>query len=93
MKKKLANYLLKCPICSKKMWFVGANDHRKSVHAEVSGNDFEKLIIEAIKSGKIKPRLFETANRDFISATQRITKERKYNKQGIRSIVSGGKTK
>lgn len=93
MKKEFADYLLRCPVCNKKMWFVGADAHRKSVHPQISMEKFEKLLITKIKSGEIKPKRFEKPNQNFVSATNRINTEKIYNKHGITSVVSGGKTK
>jgi hypothetical protein len=74
------------------MWFKGAAGHRKKSHTHLTERAFELLIIEAIKSGKIKPKIFEEPDELFVTATTRITFEGKHNKVGIRSIVSGGKT-
>ena len=93
MTKHLAKHQLQCPICRKKMWLVGVNAHREAVHSEVTAKEFEQLIIEGIKSGKIKPKYFESPNRNFTSATKKVNDQRKYNKLGVTSIVSGGKTK
>lgn len=83
-------FLLKCPVCSKKMWLTNATGHRKSKHPNLTERQFELLIIEAIKSGQIKARTFEEPDKNLVTATTRITN---YKYGGIRSIVSGGKVK
>lgn len=86
-----AGVLLRCPECNKKMWFHGAAAHRKDKHPNISFKDFETMIIEAIKNGSIQPRHFGAVDPHFVSSTQRLSTEKKYNKLGIRSVVSGGK--
>lgn len=93
MKKARESFLLSCPICDSKMWFHGANDHRKSKHSDVALNEFEALIVAAIEGGEIQPKKFESIDSRFVSATHRMAKERKHSKLGIRTVVSGGKTK
>jgi len=75
------------------MWFSRASSHREDKHDQVQEADFEKLIIEAIKSGTIKPKRFAPPDESLVSATTRLMHEKKYNKTGIRSLVSGGKVK
>lgn len=81
-------YLLKCPICNKKMWFHNAAQHRYTTHSEITEKEFEVIIIKSLKDGKIKPKTFD--NEKIYSATDVINKERKKNKRGIKSLVSGG---
>lgn len=87
------NYLLKCPICNKKMWLSGATAHRESKHSDLTNQEFEALIIDGVKSGAIQPRKFGEPNKSLVSGTTRLGHERKYNKLGVRSLVSGGRTK
>ena len=87
------DYLLKCPICCKKMWFSGASSHREVKHDQTSETEFEHLIIEGIKSGTIKPKHFDAPDKSLVTATTRLMHEKKYSKTGIRSLVSGGKVK
>ena len=89
----MSNFLLKCPVCNKKMWFKGASAHRKMKHPSLSNKEFETLIIKGINVGNIKPKIFEKPDNNLVTATTKLAHERKYNKVGIRSIVSGGKTK
>lgn len=91
--KKANNYLLKCPICNKKIWYQGTLEHKKYKHSALSDKDFERMIIDSIKSGTIIPKVFEEPNKNLVTGTSRMNYERKHNKLGIRSIVSGGKTK
>ena len=37
-------FLLKCPICYKKMWFSGALAHKNEKHPQVLDSDFEKKL-------------------------------------------------
>ena len=83
-------YLLKCPICGKKMWLKGARQHRKAKHRSVSWTDFQNKLMLAIQTGEIKVRKFEPANPNLVSATQRIRANAFFNKR-IRSVVSGGR--
>ena len=89
----MKNFLLKCPICNKKMWLEGASAHRKSKHLSLSNKEFEKLIIDGINTGTIKPKTFEEPNNNLVTGTTRLSHERVHNKVGIRSMVSGGKAK
>jgi len=89
----MSDFLLKCPVCNKKMWFKGASAHRKTKHHSLSSKEFEALIIEGVKDGTIRPKIFEKPVKCLVTATTRLNHERKHNKLGVRSIVSGGKTK
>ena len=86
-------FLLKCPICYKKMWLSGALSHKNAKHPHVSDSDFEKKIIAGIKSGHIKVKRFDEEESDATSSTQRINEQRRYSKLGVRSLVPGGRCK
>jgi len=90
---KKDDFMLKCPLCRKKLWLSNVKPHSARFHSEVSYSDFEKIIIEALKSGKIKAKNYADPNKNLVSATNRMTEESKYNKLGVKSLVSGGKTK
>jgi len=84
------NFLLTCPICRKKMWLRGANRHRAAKHADVTRDDFENLIIDAVVTGKIKARQFGGATAKVISGTQRL-RQASRGTVGVRKVVSGGR--
>ena len=90
MGKNQSVYLLKCPICGKKMWLKGARRHRKAKHRNVSWKELKNKLMLAIQTGEIKVRKFEPANPNVVSGTQRIWASSTFNKR-IRSIVSGGR--
>jgi len=88
------DYLLKCPLCNKKLWYSSANSHRKAKHRNTSAKQFEKLLIESIQSGRIIPKHYSDSNipgNKINSGTQKLVKEKRTNKLGIRSLVRGGK--
>lgn len=72
------------------MWLRGAHGHRAAKHANVTRDDFEKLIIDAVKAGKIKVRQFGGPDATMISGTQRL-KQASRGTVGVRSVVSGGR--
>lgn len=88
---KKDNYLLKCPLCLKKMWLKGSEDHRAAKHPDISKKSFERLIIEALKNGNISAKKFEEPNKSLASA--RVGDAGKYTKDVRVSTVSGGKMK
>ena len=86
-------FLLKCPICRKKIWFEGALVHKNAKHPSVTDQDFEATLMAAIQAGDIEVKRFEAESSDTYSSTQRVARERRYSKLGVRSVVSGGKAK
>jgi hypothetical protein len=74
MVKKDEDWLLKCPLCSKKLWFSNIDQHRRLKHLEISIEDFEALIISKITSGKLIPKLFENSkpSNSINSSTQAV---------------------
>ena len=90
MGNKQGTYLLKCPICGKKMWLRGARKHRKAKHRDVSWAEFQNKLMLAIRNGEIKVRKFEPANPSLVSGTQRLRASSFFTKR-VRSIVSGGR--
>ena len=84
------DYLLKCPICGKKMWLSGANQHRAAKHGDVREGDFKKRLVEGIESGRIEVRRFGEPDGSLVSGTQRLRQASRL-VGGVRSVVSGGK--
>ena len=76
MVKKSEDWLLKCPVCAKKMWFTNIAQHRRLKHSEISMNEFEAMIIAKITKGKLVPKHFEDKNpgNSINSSTQAIRK-------------------
>lgn len=74
MVNKQEDWLLKCPVCSKKLWFSNITQHRKLKHSEFSISAFEAQLIEEISAGKLVPKYFENnkASNSFTSSTQAI---------------------
>jgi hypothetical protein len=85
--------ILPCPLCKKRLRVKGIEAHRKYKHSTYSSKSFEKLLIEGIKNGSIKPINCEEPNKYLVTSTSRLNHERKHNKIGVRSVVSGGKAK
>ena len=88
------DYLLKCPLCRKKLWYSSVGAHRKAKHKNMSFKQFEKLLIIAIEQGRIIPKFYsnpDAPGNKITSGTQRLIEERKKNKGGIKSLVRGGK--
>ena len=90
MAKEVADYLLKCPICNRKMWLRGAQQHRKAKHRECTPAEFIQRLSDGVAAGKIQVRRFGQPDPSLISGTQRL-RAAKQRVTGIRSVVSGGK--
>ncbi len=92
MAKVKENTLLKCPICKKKLWLTNVIGHRELKHAELTHKEFEALLVEGIKSGKIKAKVFEPPAPGLESGTQKLLRSKMRGSSGIKSIVQGGRT-
>lgn len=77
MVSKHEDWLLKCPVCSKKLWFSNIAQHRRFKHSELSTSDFEAQLIRKISSGELLPKYFADTNaaNSFTSSTQAIRKK------------------
>ena len=94
MVKAKNDYLLKCPLCRKKLWYSSITSHRKTKHKTLSAKEFEKILIESIRSGNMEPAHYSNANipgNRIKSGTQKVARAKKTAQQGIISLVSGGK--
>lgn len=85
--------MLSCPICRKKLWASRIDGHRAGKHPELSPQEFEKKVVEAVKSGSIKPTYFEGSApyRGLESGTQKLAKAKPKAKYGIGKTIQGGK--
>lgn len=90
MPKAREDYLMKCPICGKKMWLSGAYKHRAAKHRDVRAGDFVKRLREGIESGRIEVRRFGEPDGSLVSGTQRLRQASKL-KTGPTKVFSGGK--
>ena len=62
MGQDVSGYLMKCPICDKKMWLRSAGQHRAAKHPDVRPADFKEQLAMGVKTGKIEVRRFEQPN-------------------------------
>lgn len=85
------DWKLRCPICNARMWFSGANEHRKCSHANVEYREFELMIIQGIKAGRIKPKEFRAPPRHLVSSTQKMNVAKEKLRRGNSKTLSGGK--
>ena len=90
MPKAGGDYLTKCPICHRKMWLNGANQHRVAKHGGVREEDFTQRLLERIESGRVEVLRFEEPDGSLVSGTQRLREASKLT-VGMRSVFSGGK--
>lgn len=92
MNKFKTNTLLRCPICNKKLWLTNVISHRKLKHPDLTHNEFEAILIAAIKSGDIQPKVCEASTPGLESGTQKLLKCKTRSPYGVKSIVQGGGT-
>ena len=85
MDKIMRNTLLRCPLCNKKLWLANVIRHRKLKHPMLAHKEFEVILIDAIKSGKIQVKVYEAPVRGLESGTQKLLKSKK---QGASKYLS-----
>lgn len=90
-RKQKDSFKTKCPLCSKKLTSGGFENHRKSIHPDLTHKQFELVVIEAIKSGKIVVDYFEGSNSSLSSGTQRTGKALLLGANGLFHMSQGGK--
>lgn len=88
--KIMRNTLLRCPLCNKKLWLTNVIGHRKLKHPMLAHKEFEVILIDAIKSGKIQVKVYEAPVRGLESGTQKLLKSKKRGASGVKNIVQGG---
>lgn len=91
VRKTRDNYVMVCPLCRKRLWYSNIKNHRRLKHSSVSLREFELLLIDAIKSGRVEPKHVEAVNKGLKSGTQKIAKAKHKSKYGIGKLLQGGK--
>lgn len=89
--KQKDSFKTQCPICGKKLTSGGFEYHRKSFHPELSHKQFELVVIEAIKSGKINVAYFEGSNSSLSSGTQKTSLALLKGSSGLFHLSQAGK--
>lgn len=90
-KNKKITFKTTCPICGEKLSLASFDQHRKQNHKHLSHKEFETIVIDAIKLGKIQAKYFEASNYRLVSGTQRMRKAFLKDKGGLFHISQGGK--
>ncbi|HII4358216.1 hypothetical protein NI379_06820 [Vibrio parahaemolyticus] len=80
-----------CPICNKKLTSQGFEQHRKEHHKNLTHTQFEQLVIDAIRSGKSKVKIFEAVNPSLSSATRKLQDVKHASGNNFYRLQQGGK--
>lgn len=87
-----ANYVdIWCPICGIKTTLGRLGKHAKKRHADISEDEFRRLIKTGLSEGTLKFCNRTPTSGNAFSATNVITKRRAWDKVGIKRVVQGGK--
>ena len=88
---KKSSFRTTCPLCGRRLTLNGFDVHRKQNHKDLSHKEFELLVIEAIKSGKIEAQYFEGTSANPISGTQKTNKASIKDQGGLFHPSQGGR--
>ena len=90
--KKMQSFKTACPLCNSILTLQNFDDHRIQFHRNLSHWKFERIVIEAIKSGKIIAKYFEGTNSSLSSSSKKISNKIGRYKNGFSHMVQGGRT-
>lgn len=82
---------ISCPLCTKRFYLAGVLNHIQTFHSGITESEFEKVLIKALASGRLKYADFAPPPGDMVNATDRLQQVKRVSKLGVRKIVSGGK--
>lgn len=79
-----------CPLCGNRFSLSRAVKHRNKHHEDLSLQDFEAQIADALKSGQLDYKATRTDKRDLTTATAALKERSKLVVTDSPRIVSGG---